>query len=122
MLGVDEVLHEGDDAEAHFILLAVLEVGEEERPELGAMLTEELLRLGEAEGVADRPRVDDPYPAREVGEVVGEVTHGGHTEDEALQGTCLHEVLLFGALLSALSFLEVSEPAPTTHDTPSERT
>lgn len=87
----------------------------------GAMLTEELLRLGEAEGVADRPGVDDPYPAREVGEVVGEVTHREHTEDEALQGTCLHEVLLSGAL-SAFSFLEVSGPAPTAHDALSERT
>ena len=85
------------------------------------MLTEELLRLGEAEGVADRPRVDDLYPAREVGEVVGEVTHGDHTEDETLQGTCLHKVLLSGAL-SALSFLEVSGPTPTAHDAPSERT
>ena len=121
MLIVDEVLHEGDDTEAHFILPAVLEVREEERPELGAMLTEELLRLGEAEGVADRPGVDDPHPAREVGEVVGEVTHGEHTEDEALQGTCLHEVLFSGALF-ALSFRKVSRPAPTTHDAPSERT
>ena len=121
MLGINEVLHEGDDAEAHLVLPAALEVREEERPELGAMLTEELLRLGETEGVADRPGVDDPHPAREVGEVVGEVIHREHTEDEALQGTCLHEVLLSEAL-SAFSFRKVSRPAPTTYDTPSECT
>lgn len=63
MLIVDEVLHEGDDAEAHFILPAVLEVGEEERPELSSVLSEELLRLWEGEGIADRPRVDDPHSA-----------------------------------------------------------
>ena len=63
MLGIYEVLHEGYHAKAYPILLAVLEVGDEEVPELPSVLPEELLRLREGEGITDRPGVDHLHPA-----------------------------------------------------------
>ena len=66
MLGIYEVLHEGYHAKAYPLLLVVLEVGDEEVPELFSVLPKELLRLWEGEGITDRPGVDHLYPASEM--------------------------------------------------------
>ena len=104
VVGLDEIEHEQHDGEAHGVFVGAVEPLAGKVPNTIVVLDQQGARIGEFEGVAHRPGVDERHPAGNVREIVVDGRGLDVTEHQSVEGAGFHvgALLRFGRIFDGL--------------------